>query len=487
MTTSVLMTSEGTYPYYSGGVSVWCDHLIRQAANIDFHLFSIVHSPSQPRVFQLSPNVRGANRLSLWGTEEPGCLSIPFSEVYQRKLATTPEVIVQQFLPAFAEIVRSVAGGLKADPIALGEAFQQLQVYFEEFDYSTTLTSPEAWNCFKGFQGGGQITLEEATTCMRWLVRYLAITASPFPRTDVVHASMAGMAGIPGVLAKLRYRTPFLLSEHGIHLRELYVSLSRMEMSEACRRFLLGWNGAIVRMNYHFADHVTCLGEFNLQWQLSFGADRRKIEFVPNGVDPKRFYPAPESRPARLTVLTLARIYPLKGIDTLLRAAAIVHRQAPQVRFRIFGEVADKEYFAECQKIIAANHLEAVVEFGVTTQPAEAMRAAHVYCLPSISEGLPYSLLEAMFSGCPVVATDVGNIRECLRDTGLLVVPGRPEAMAEALLRLLDGPQAPALRESLSQAALDRAKRHYTLEKSMRPFLTQYEVMSRCETNCQIA
>ena len=97
------------------------------------------------------------------------------------------------------------------------------------------------------------------------------------------------------------------------------ISLNRMPFSFRCRKFLHGLNGALVRMNYRYADCVTSLGEFNRKWQVRIGADPQKILFVPNGVDADVFQPRPEKRPERVTVVTLARIYPLKGIDTLLR------------------------------------------------------------------------------------------------------------------------------------------------------------------------
>ena len=479
---------DGTYPHYRGGVSTWCDQLVRRLSNVDFHLLSIVHSPFQAKIYDLPQNVRSLEAISLWGNEDPGNPSGSFSDSYERKLLTTDETIADGFLPAFSVVVRSVFAGATSDPIALGQALATLQRFFGSYEYPETMTSSLAWECFKRCSAlSAVLSLEDATTCMRWLVRYLAITARPNIATNVVHASMAGLAAVPGVLSKLQNGTYFLLSEHGIHLRELYMSLSRMNASEPCRRFLLGWNQAIVRMNYHYADHVTCLGEFNRKWQVAFGVDPAKIEFVPNGIDPLRFFPEPKVPSARPTVLTLARIFPLKGINTLLRAAAIVRDRVPLVKFRILGEVADPAYFAECQRIIAEFHLETVVEFGITSKAEIEMRKADVFCLPSVSEGLPYTVLEAMFSGCPVVATDVGNVSDALNGTGLLVRPNDAEELAVALLTVLDGPEAPILRDKLSAAAMERAQRHYTLEKAIRPFLAQYEGRQTCYETLQTA
>ncbi len=486
--TSVLLSSEGTYPFYHGGVSVWCDQLVKHCPQADFHIFAVAHSPRLKAVFDLPANVLSVDRLPLWGTEEPGMPDIPFSAAYERKQHTTPKIIKQFFLPAFEEIVRAVFAGLNSNPAAVGKALLTMQLYFEKYDYAVTLTSAETWNAFlRCLRAEARFLLEDATTCMRWLLRYLAITSKPIRRTHLVHASMAGLGGIPGTLAKLRYGTSFLLTEHGIYLRELYVGIEAMDASENCRRFLLGWNQAIVRMNYHYADVVTCLGEFNRKWQAYFGADSSKIRFIPNGVDPKRFFPDRSNLPQRPTVLTLARIFALKGIEVLMRAAPIVRDQVPNVCFRVLGEVADQAYFDRCTKIITEHKLESTIEFGVTKEPAKAFGQAHVFCLPSISEGLPFTILEAMFSGCPVVASDVGNISETLLETGLLVEPNNPADLARALLVLLHGRQAEEMRASLAAAAIKRAHQHYTIESCTQPFLDLYDSLSVCEQNFQIA
>ncbi len=486
--TSVLLTSEGTYPFYHGGVSVWCDQLVRHIPEAAYHLFAVTHSPRLKAAFKLPENVLSVNKLPLWGTEEPGMADIPFSQAYERKLLTTPEAIEAHFVPAFETVVRSSLAGLKSDAVKCASALLAMQLFFERYDYAVTLTSPATWQCFlRCVRKQHRFLLEDATTCMRWLLRYLAITARPYERTDVIHASMAGLAAVPATLSKMRYGTPFLLSEHGIFLRELYVGIAAMEASENCRRFLLGWNQAIVKMNYHYADVVTCLGEFNRKWQAYFGADSSKIRFIPNGVDPSRFFPDRGNLPERPTVLTLARIFALKGIDVLMSAAAIVRDQVPNVCIRVLGEVADPVYFEKCRAIIRENKLEDTVEFGVTKIPEKAFGSAHIFCLPSISEGLPFTILEAMFSGCPVVASDVGNISETLAGTGLLVEPNNPPDLARALLVLLHGRQAEEMRTSLAAAAMDRAHLHYTIERCTLPFLNLYESLSECEQTSQIA
>lgn len=489
---SILLTTEGTYPHYGGGVSVWCDQLVRYLSDNPFHIFSVTHAPRLQAIFTFPENVRSMKQFALWGTEEPGDQPQSYSEVYQRKLRVDSDSMEDDFLPCFRILARAAFHGEVCSPKLLAGAIMSLRRYFNEYDFKKSMSSPEAWQIFleesaRPGPGFEPFTLQEATKCLRWLLRYASIVTANFEKTDVVHASIAGLAGVPGVISKLEHGSKFLITEHGIYLRELYVALGKMQESSNCLRFLLNWNRAIVRMNYHFADSVTSLGEFNRKWQLRFGAPEEKIRIFPNGVESKRFYPDPSQLPERLTVITLARIYALKGIDTLLKAAAIIVQRAPNTCFKIYGEIADPAYYENCLRIVREHRLENNVEFTVTKRPEDAFRAAHIFCLPSISEGLPYSVLEAMFSGCPVVASDVGVVADTLAGTGLLVRPNDPEGLASQLLYLLDGPEAAGRRAKLGAKGLARARECYQATVTTKKFEDLYDELSVCQPDFQTA
>ncbi len=489
---SILLTTEGTYPHYGGGVSVWCDQLVRYLSNNPFHIFSVTHAPRRDPIFTFPDNVLTVKQFALWGTEEPGDQPESYSEIYQRKLRVDSDSMEEGFLPYFRILVRAAFHGETCSPKLLAGAILSLRRFFAAHDFKKSMCSPEAWTVFlqesarpgPGFEA---FTLEEATKCLRWLLRYASIITANFEKTDVVHASISGLAGVLGVIAKLENGSKFLITEHGIYLRELYVALGNMPESPNCLRFLLNWNRAIVRMNYYFADSVTSLGEFNRKWQLRFGAPEEKIRIFPNGVESKRFYPDPAQLPERPTVIALARIYALKGIDTLLKAAVIVVQHAPTTCFKIYGEIADPDYYENCLKIVRQHKLEKNVEFTVTKKPEDALRAAHIFCLPSISEGLPYSVLEAMFTGCPVVASDVGVVSDTLAGTGLLVRPNDPEGLASQLLYLLDGPEAANRRARMGAKGLARARECYQATVTTKKFEDLYDELTVCQPDYQTA
>ena len=105
----------------------------------------------------------------------------------------------------------------------------------------------------------------------------------------------------------------------------------------------------------------------------------------------------------------------------------------------------------------------------------DAYAAGHVVVLCSISEGFPYSLIEAMACGRPCVATDVGGVSEALADdAGVVVLPRDPAGLAAACLKLLHDPD---LRKSFGVKARERALEHFTVDRAVRAFDEIYTLM----------
>jgi glycosyltransferase involved in cell wall biosynthesis len=144
-------------------------------------------------------------------------------------------------------------------------------------------------------------------------------------------------------------------------------------------------------------------------------------------------------------VVTAGRIMPDKGFDTLIEAMASVRERLPEVRLEVIGGPQEgyEDYATDLARRVADLHLEKVVTFaGFVERPFAHWRDAWVYTQPSRYDTLPLAVLEAMASGLPVVATDVGGMRDLVEDgqTGVLVAPGDAPRLADAIVRLLDDP-----------------------------------------------
>jgi glycosyltransferase involved in cell wall biosynthesis len=174
------------------------------------------------------------------------------------------------------------------------------------------------------------------------------------------------------------------------------------------------------------------------------GFPRQRIEVVPNGIDTVRFRPDAALRAAKRaewglgegeTVIgVLARIDPMKDHGVFLRAAALVGRERPELRFLCIGE-GDPAYLAELKQLARELDLgERVLWTGRSTDPVAALNALDISCSSSaFGEGFSNAIGEAMACGLPCVVTNVGDSARLVGETGRVVPPRDPQALADAL------------------------------------------------------
>jgi len=177
----------------------------------------------------------------------------------------------------------------------------------------------------------------------------------------------------------------------------------------------------------------------------------RKFVVIPNGLDLSRVEAAEPASlreelgllPAARLIGCVARLEEQKGVEYLIGAAGLMRGHLPDAVFVVAGD-GPKE--AQLRQLVAAQDLEANCRLlGHRNDIPAFMAALDVLVLPSLWEGLPNVVLETMAAGCPVVATDIDGTRELVADgdSGLLVPVRNPQAISDAVLRLLsDGPLA---------------------------------------------
>jgi D-inositol-3-phosphate glycosyltransferase len=205
-----------------------------------------------------------------------------------------------------------------------------------------------------------------------------------------------------------------------------------------------------------------------------YGVDPEKVRVIPGGVDTAVFRPQERQQARRALALDMdqpvllfvGRLQPLKGIDTLLRAAQIVRQQYASVQVLVVGggvDVQDEYEVQELQRLQAlctALGITPHVRF-ITAQPQEVLAryytAADVFVMPSHYESFGMVVLEAMACGTPVVASRVGGLASTVVHgrTGFLVPAGEWQPFAQAILHLLD---TPALHNAFAQASIRRAQ-----------------------------
>ena len=211
------------------------------------------------------------------------------------------------------------------------------------------------------------------------------------------------------------------------------------------------------------------------QLRERFGVRADKITQVPNAVALDRFPRAVSPAPARPTdpavphtVLTVARLDPQKGLHDLVAAAALV----PEARVMVVGEGPERPALET--EIARLGLGDRVHLLGFRSDVPDLLAASDLFVLPSLFEGLPLSILEAMAAGKPVVATAIGGNDEAVVDgaTGLLVPPGDPQALADAIRALLRDPER---RRRLGEAGRRRAEAEFSATAMVRRVAAVYD------------
>lgn len=282
-------------------------------------------------------------------------------------------------------------------------------------------------------------------------------------RTAIVHTHWLLPQGLTAGLAAALCRRPHIATVHGSDVFALQGAVSRGAKQLAIR----------------LADAVTVNSRATEAAVAALGPGARIVERIPMGAT------APEagalrSRADAGPVLAFAgRLVPEKGVGDLLEAVARLRASFPALTALVIGDGPER---AVLEQQASRLGVAGQVRFLGWLPPDEALghlRGADVLVGPSrpgadgTQEAQGIALAEAMLAGVPVVATAIGGIPDAIRDgeTGLLVEPGSPQQIADAVRRLLDDP---ALAARLAAAACALAEAEFTREASARRFSALY-------------
>ena len=467
----IALIGEGTYPHQFGGVSVWCDQLVRGLPEYDFHVVALVATGQEPVRWELPDNVTKVTTVPLWGP-------VAYGPVAARRARKT-------LLPAVETLLETLVSPYEEKDADFGAAMRELAERAQDLPLSAAVSSDEAVACLsKAWQARSEdeelspLTLDDAVTAVRLLEHSLRPLARPPLEAALCHVVTNGVAALPGLTTAWANGTPLLITEHGIYLREQYLHSGASPRRWPVKALLLAFGRRLCALSYREASTLAPGNAYNRRWEERLGAAPARIRTVYNGVDPAGF-PAAESEPEVPTIAWAGRIDPVKDLETLLRAFAIVRQSLPEARLRCFGAPvpACVPYFERCQALaVELGVADAVCFEGRVDDIRDAYVAGNIVVLCSITEGFPYTLIEAMACGRPCVATEVGGVPEALGETGLIVPPRDAGCLAQACLLLLEDE---ALRRRLGAEARERALGSFTLDQAVTAYDEMYAFLSQ--------
>lgn len=223
------------------------------------------------------------------------------------------------------------------------------------------------------------------------------------------------------------------------------------------------------RAGYAWAHHIVANSNAAAARLSREGVAARRVVVIPNGIDPGRFPRA--TRTARTLVTTVANLRPGKGHEVLLRAIARLAPGRPALRLQVAGDGPLRARLEADARALGIG--DRVSWLGYEDDVPRLLRGSGVFVLPSRMEAFPNSVMEAMATGLPVIATAVGGIPELVTDgrDGVLVPPDDDEALAGALARVLDDP---AYADALGDAARASIAARFSYDRTVQAFERLY-------------
>jgi glycosyltransferase involved in cell wall biosynthesis len=447
-------------------VSTWCSQLISGLPELSFDVVAITGGVDEEARVPLPDNVASLRPVPLWGWTPPA-----------RELPGPERMWFHDRLRPFFESLVNPDTAQEQFDISLRFLFS----YAQRADLTTALRSRdvaktlgEVWSEHRP----EPLSVFDVLAALELLEHSLRPLSAPPVRADICHAVSNGLPSMIALASKWAYGTPFVMSEHGVYLRERYLAFRELACPWSVKVIILAFFRRLTHTAYAHADLIAPVNVYNQRWQVEHGANPDLIVTAFNGVEATD-YPVTGTEPDVPTVAWVGRIDPLKDLVTLVDGFALVRRRIPEARLRLFGPTppGNENYERAVRKRVASHGLTDVVAFeGPISPVSAAYNSAHVIALTSISEGLPYTLIEAMMCGRASVSTEVGGAPEVVGDAGLLVPARNPSELASALTLLLTDDD---LRRDLAVRGRDRAMTYFRVDQMLTAFRGIYAAVIR--------
>jgi len=479
----VLIISEGTYPYVRGGVSSWIHDLISSISELNFGIVFLgsLRSEYKELKYELPPNVVYLDTNYLFEHED-----FPPKETITSVKDFESIVKMHQFFKIGKNIPPQI---------------EKLDFYENTASLKNFLYSFPSWefiqqNYIKNANNSPFIDYFWSVKNMHIPIWRLIKVARKVEDFKIVHSPSTGYAGFLAALLGKNYNKPFILTEHGIYIKERKIDLLNSTIFNENKGLLNKALGEISynktmwikffeglgKFTYQSAEKIISLFEGARKVQLTYGAPEEKTMVIPNGIDVKKLEKLQKEEIPKVVTL-IGRVVPIKDIKTFIKAMKIATDKMPELEGWIVGPMdEDPEYANECQLLVKSLNLEEKVKFLGFQKITDILPKSGLLTLTSISEGMPLVVIEGFAAGLPAVTTDVGSCSELIYGSneedkligqaGEVVEIANPTAIANAYIKLLSDEE---FYKKCQKSAIKRVNTYYTKEKFIQNYKEIYK------------
>jgi glycosyltransferase involved in cell wall biosynthesis len=514
----VAIVAESTYPFLKGGVSAVVHDIITNNQDLTFGILHIAWDSGQP-----AEDLYGVPDNVLWVRTQ--YLSMQEHEADFRKLQPG---VLRMRRGERRELSDRVFDAL--DAILLGNPEAMWQLYDEGMNPRTR--KYPLWGLlgteeFMAASRNRLPKLDLPLTDTFWLLREFfslacAVVGEDFPLAKVYHAHTTGYAALLAAAGARQNGTRFLLTEHNLYVRDTINTLLDRSMAltvserdwrdfediTPVQRAWMAWWIEMGRFCYPSTEAITYLYPLAIAEAADLGSPIERSTIIPNGIKIREFdgvYAQRQAvwgeiwppKPERIWKLVyIARVVPIKGLAFLIESLAmLIERGVTNFHLDILGPTDHApDYFMLCRERARELRVEDYITFRGVVNVREMLGEFDVLVLPSLNEGQPVVVLEAMTAGVPTVGTEVGGMAQLIVDplttpggrtfgpAGVLMAADEhlPVSMANALYSFLQNPSG---YEEMARNARGRVENFFQLEDAMGAYNRLYKELAGIPIN----
>ena len=474
----ILIIAEGTYPYVRGGVASWIHQLI---TGLEEYNFGIVFLGSQKDDYEEKKY------------ELPKNVTYYYEEFLFDEIKRPPKEVIDKVFN-FEQIINMHKSFTARNP---SFDFLTLDFLKDVASLKNFLYSMPSWDYIQkqyldNVPDSPFINYIWSVKNMHIPIWKIVKIVEKIKDFKIVHSPSTGYAGFLASLLSNTYKRPFLLTEHGIYVKErkidmlnatwvkdtVYSFQKQLGELDYSKQMWINFFEGLGKIEYKSANKIIALYEKAREIQIKYGARGDKTMVIPNGIDIEKFKPLRKKEIPKIVTL-IGRVVPIKDIKTFIKAIKIASTKIPDIEGWIVGpEDEDKEYAKECRMLVKSLHLENNVKFLGFQNIMNILPKTGLLTLTSISEGMPLTIIEGFAAGLPCVSTDVGSCKELIygkdgiKKAGEITHISDPTEIANAYIDLLSDKEK---YYEYQKNAIERVETHYTKEIFLNSYKNLYE------------
>ncbi len=276
---------------------------------------------------------------------------------------------------------------------------------------------------------------------------------------DIIHAhSHLNFSTNLCALSRKMSSSPLVITNHGLKSQTAPAWLQNIYLK------------TVAKWTFGAADKIICYTETEKQELIDLGIKLNKIVVIHNGIDTDIFVPGKKGL-QNFELLWIGRFIHGKGVDYLVDAFKLLISRHPGLKLLMVGRGPDRERIKAKIHVLKLDNCITIKDFVPNYEIVTLYQSCNIFILPSLEEGVPRTILEAMSCGIPVVCSNLPQLVDIVKDGGFLVPTKDPQTLAERISEILSNE---IMARKMGQSGRENIKNNYSWKDSVEKTIRLY-------------